>query len=206
MAPRKPKATQKEPAAAETIEQIPLDVAVPQAAGSEATETLNDPSRRSEADEVPEDYVMPEEEKTADGKERYYESIGRRKESVARIRLYTKKSGDSTKEDGALMTVNGKEYLDYFLDENLIARIEAPLRKLKSLNRFKVTALIAGGGIAGQADALRHGLARALEKFDPNFRKKLKKSGYLTRDSREKERRKYGRKRKARKGPQWSKR
>jgi small subunit ribosomal protein S9 len=179
-------------------EQIPLEVPVPLAEGM-ATE--------STTDEMPDDYVIPKEkEETADGKERYYESVGRRKESIARVRLYTKKSTDVAKDDEALMTVNGKEYVAYFGDVNLIAGIESPLRKLKSLNRFKVSALVSGGGIAGQAGALRHGLARALELFDTNFRKKLKKSGFLTRDSREKERRKYGRKRKARKGPQWSKR
>jgi len=160
--------------------------------------------KTEDADDV--EFVMPsEEEETVGGKERYYESVGRRKESVARVRLYTKKSTDAALENKSLITVNGKDYYDYFNDENLISRIEAPFRKLKSLSRFKVTAILRGGGMSGQADALRHGLARALENFDSNFRKKLKKSGYLTRDSREKERRKYGLK-KARKAPQWSKR
>jgi small subunit ribosomal protein S9 len=143
--------------------------------------------------------------KDADVKEKYFPAIGRRKESVARIRLYTKKSTDNTHEDKAILTVNDKDYTDYFKDVNLVARIESPLRRLKSLNRFKATVLVKGGGISSQADAVRHGLARALEKFDINFRKKLKKAGFLTRDPREKERRKYGLK-KARKAPQWSKR
>ncbi|MDP2647670.1 MAG: 30S ribosomal protein S9 [Candidatus Yanofskybacteria bacterium] len=146
------------------------------------------------------------DEKNASGQEKYFEAIGRRKSSIARVRLYTKKSTDITRENGALMTINGKEYADYLLDTNLVSRVEAPLKKLKSLNRFKATVIVHGGGVAGQADAIRHGIARTLEKFDTNFRKKLKKSGFLTRDAREKERRKYGKKRKARKSPQWSKR
>ncbi len=181
-------------------EELHIEVPVATADGVENTQTVGD-------DATDTDFVIPEGEGEVEegGKERYYESVGRRKRSVARVRLYTKKSTDTMKEDRALMTVNDKDYYDYFNDVNLISRIEAPLRKLKSLNRFKVTALLNGGGIAGQADALRHGLARALEQFDLNFRKKLKKSGYLTRDSRKKERRKYGLK-KARKAGQWSKR
>ncbi len=153
------------------------------------------------------DIVLPEvEESVAPGeKEKYYESIGRRKESVARIRLYTRKSGDAVPEDRAIMTVNGKDYADYFKDIFLLAEVEAPLRRLKSLNRFKVTVKVSGGGIAGQAQAVSHGISRALELFDANFRKKLKKAGFLKRDPRAKERRKYGLK-KARKAPQWRKR
>ncbi len=139
------------------------------------------------------------------GKEKYFQAVGRRKESVARVRLYTKKSTDTVEEEKAIITVNGKDYSDYFSDVNLKNVVEAPLRKLKSLNRFKATVLVRGGGMRGQADAIKHGLARALVEFDINFRKKLKKSGFLTRDSRIKERRKYGLK-KARKRGQWQKR
>ncbi len=145
-------------------------------------------------------------EELAEGvKEKYYESIGRRKRSVARVRLMTRKAGDKITEDAALMTVNGKDYTDYFLDKNLIMRVETPLRRLKSLSRFKVTVLVNGGGISGQADAVRHGIARTLELFDANFRKKLKKAGFLTRDSRRVERKMPGLK-KSRKGPRWAKR
>ncbi len=139
------------------------------------------------------------------GKEKYFPSVGRRKEAIARVRLFTKKSTDTAGEDKALLVVNGKDYTEYFSDVNLQHIVESPLRKLKSLNRFKATVLVNGGGIAGQANAIKHGLARALILFDINFRRKLKKSGLLTRDSRAKERRKYGLK-KARKAPQWSKR
>ncbi len=139
------------------------------------------------------------------GKERYFQAIGRRKESIARVRLFTKKSTDTVEEEKALVTVNGKDYADYFSDINLRDVVESPLRKLKSLNRFKATVVVKGGGMRGQADAIKHGIARALVEFDLNFRKKLKKSGFLTRDSRMKERRKYGHK-KARKMGQFSKR
>lgn len=144
--------------------------------------------------------------KTTGGVEKYYESVGRRKEATARVRVYTKKStDDNTGEDKALIIVNDKPYFEYFRTVRLRNIVEAPLRKLKSLTRFKATVKTKGGGIAGQADAIKFGLSRALILFDPNFSKKLKKAGFLTRDAREKERRKYGLK-KARKAPQWAKR
>ena len=192
MPPRKPKTTKEKPKTAQT--------ALP---NLESLKAELEPDKNAEL--MPESEAPLEEEKTAGGQEKYFEAVGRRKESIARVRLYTKKSADTSKENGALITVNGKDYNDYIMDPKLVARIEAPLKKLKSLNRFKATVVVHGGGIAGQADAIRHGLARTLEKFDTNFRKKLKKSGFLTRDAREKERRKYGLK-KARKAPQWSKR
>jgi len=138
-------------------------------------------------------------------REKYFQAIGRRKESVAVVRLYTKKSTDTLEGDHALVRINDKDYREYFSDANLRGVVESALRKLKSLNRFKATVKVSGGGMAGQAGAIKHGLSRALILFDINFRKKLKKSGFLTRDSRIKERRKYGLK-KARKAPAWSKR
>ena len=138
--------------------------------------------------------------------EKYYEAIGRRKRAIARVRVYTKKSTDAQiTEDKAIITVNGKPYYEYFRTAELQNIVEAPLKKLKSLNRFKATVNTMGGGISGQANALKFGLSRALIQFDSNFSKKLRKAGYLTRDPREKERRKYGLK-KARKAPQWAKR
>lgn len=148
---------------------------------------------------------VKEAKNNGNGQEKYFQAIGRRKKSIARIKLYTKKSTDIIENERALITVNNKSYRDYFLDVNLHSIVEMPLRKLKSLNRFKATAIVRGGGLSGQADAIKHGLARALVLFDQNFRKKLKKSGFLTRDPRVKERRKYGLK-KARKSPQWQKR
>lgn len=138
--------------------------------------------------------------------EKYYEAVGRRKRAIARVRVYTKKSTDvQTSEDSALIIVNGKPYYEYFKSPELRNIVESPLKKLKSLNRFKATIKVFGGGIHGQAGAVKLGLSRALVLFDQNFSKKLRKAGYLTRDSREKERRKYGLK-KARKAPQWAKR
>jgi len=138
-------------------------------------------------------------------KEKYFEAVGRRKESVARVRLYTKKSTDVFPENKGLILVNQKPYYEYFKDEYFQYLIELPLRKLKSLTRFKSTILVRGGGLTGQADAIKHGLTKALVLFDKNYRKKLRKAGLLTQDSRIKERRKYGLK-KARRAPQWSKR
>ncbi|TSC74193.1 MAG: small subunit ribosomal protein S9 [Parcubacteria group bacterium Gr01-1014_44] len=150
---------------------------------------------------------------TTSQSEKYYEAVGRRKSAMARVRIYTKKSSDlslSESENGteskAMIIINDQDHADYFHHNEELQNIAgAPLKKLKSVNRFKTTVKVSGGGIHGQAEAIRHGLARALILFDPNFAKKLKKSGYLTRDSREKERRKYGLK-KARKAPQWAKR
>ena len=161
--------------------------------------------------------VEPIEIKKSTAKEKYYEAMGGRKESIARVRLYTKKATDLPAmpahagqvgvagEDKALITVNGKDYREYFSDVTLWEIVESPLKKLKSTNRFKVTVVVHGGGKSGQAGAIKHGIARTLVDFDQNFRKKLKKSGYLTRDPRAKERRKYGLK-KARKAPRWAKR
>ncbi len=145
-------------------------------------------------------------ERTPSGAEKYYEAVGRRKEAVARIRVYTRKSTDNqVSDDKALITIDGEPYYEYFKDARLQNIVESPLKKLKSLNRFKATIKVSGGGIRGQADAIKLGLSRALVLFDTNFSKKLRKAGFLTRDARVKERRKYGLK-KARKAPQWAKR
>lgn len=138
-------------------------------------------------------------------KEKYFESVGRRKQSVARVRLYTKKATDDIPEEKGLIIVNEKNYYDYFKYPKTRSIVETPLKKIKSLGRFKATIRVSGGGIVGQAEAIKLGLARALVLFDLNFKKKLKKSGLLTRDARVKERKKYGLK-KARRAPQWSKR
>src|SRR3989344_3536613 len=147
---------------------------------------------------------MDEEIKTEP--EKYYEAIGRRKEATARVRVLTKKSTDEQlSEEKAIMTVNGKPYQEYFKAINLQSIVEAPLKKLKSVNRFKATVMVSGGGMTGQAESIKFGLSRALVMFDENFTKKLRKAGMITRDSRVKERRKYGLK-KARKRGQWAKR
>jgi small subunit ribosomal protein S9 len=133
---------------------------------------------------------------------KYYEAVGRRKTAVARVRLFTIRP---LEEDVGKITVNNKTYQEYFPLMDLQQTVEASLRKLKSLNRFEVMAQVKGGGIRAQAEAIRHGIARTLVRFNADFRKKLKRAGYLKRDPRMKERKKYGLK-KARKSPQWAKR
>ncbi|MFA6338883.1 MAG: 30S ribosomal protein S9 [Candidatus Paceibacterota bacterium] len=129
--------------------------------------------------------------------ERYIEAVGRRKTSTARVRLFanTKTSYE----------INERELENYFPTEELRAIATDALSKSKIPAKFKITAKITGGGIHSQAEALRHGTARALIEFDAELRKKLKKLTFLKRDPRAKERRKFGLK-KARKAPQWSKR
>lgn len=157
---------------------------------------------------VDEDVIIDEKkfEEAEKGPEKYYEAVGRRKEATARVRVLTKKAADQqASEDKAIITVNGMPYFEYFKHLKLQGIVESPLKKLKSLNRFKAIVTVRGGGMSGQADAIKIGFSRALVLFDTNFTKKLRKAGYLTRDARVKERRKYGLK-KARKSPQWAKR
>ena len=134
---------------------------------------------------------------------RYFESIGRRKRAIARVRIFTANPKDSASQGG--FTVNEKTLQDYFRGDDLVEVAMESFNKLKASDHFRVTAKVNGGGISAQAEAIRLGVAKALIKFDANFRKKLKKSGLLRRDPREKERRKYGLK-KARRAPQFSKR
>lgn len=133
---------------------------------------------------------------------RYFEAVGRRKTSTARVRLFTARP---LEEQEGRIIINGKSYKEYFPTPDLWQTIEASLNKLRSLNRFEVSARVKGGGINSQAEAIRHGLARTLVLFNKDFQKKLKRAGFLKRDPRMKERRKYGLK-KARRAPQWAKR
>lgn len=130
------------------------------------------------------------------GRDRYFEAVGRRKTSVARVRLFTK-AGD--------FLVNDKPYGTYFPTLDLQKIVEDALQKMKLFGRFRVSVKVSGGGIHGQAEAVRHGLARCLVKFNQDFRKRLKRAGFLKRDPRMRERKKFGLK-KARKAPQWAKR
>jgi len=134
---------------------------------------------------------------TKEKAEKYIQAIGRRKTSTASVRL-TEASKQS-------YVVNEKELETYFPTDELRAIIADPFTKAKVTVKFKVTAKISGGGIHSQAEAMRHGIARALVVHDGELRKKIKKAGFLARDARMKERRKFGLK-KARKAPQWSKR
>lgn len=125
-----------------------------------------------------------------------YQGTGRRKTAIARVRIVPG--------DGGIM-VNGRKAEDYFGTLSLLVTVKEPLVLTQNLGRFDVIANVQGGGTSGQAGAIRLGIARALIKADPGLRPTLKKAGFLTRDPRMKERRKYGLK-KARKAPQYSKR
>jgi small subunit ribosomal protein S9 len=121
---------------------------------------------------------------------------GRRKEAVVRVRLL---------EGTGQFKLNGRPLEDYFPNPAHRRLVTEPLRVTNTLERYDILANLDGGGVSGQAGALRHGLARALVDLDPELRVELKKRGFLTRDAREVERKKYGLK-KARKAPQYSKR
>ena len=125
-----------------------------------------------------------------------YSGTGRRKTSVARVRVVP---GDGK------ITVNGRDYTEYFPRPAYQTVVTAPLRALETQNRYDIVAKVEGGGPTGQADALRHGIARALAEESQEARGELKVAGFLTRDARAVERKKYGLK-KARKRPQFSKR
>ncbi len=128
-------------------------------------------------------------------KDTYTEGIGRRKSSTARVRITESQRSD--------FQVNDLKLEDYFKTENQIKVAKEALDVIKS--KFKVTVKVSGGGLSAQAEAVRHGVARALEKFDSALRGELKEKGFLKRDPRKKERKKFGLK-KARRAPQWSKR
>jgi small subunit ribosomal protein S9 len=126
----------------------------------------------------------------------FFYGTGRRTHSVARVRLY---------EGTGKVIVNGRTMDDYFGMETLKLVVRQPLELTKTLGKLDVIVNVAGGGLAGQAGAIRHGISRALLQLDGELRPVIKKEGYLTRDPRMKERKKYGLKA-ARKAPQFSKR
>ena len=125
-----------------------------------------------------------------------YYGTGRRKTSVARVRLGP---GDGK------VTINGREMAEYFGLKTLELIVRQPLNLTETVDKYDVIANVSGGGASGQAGAIRHGITRALIEMDAELRPALKKAGFVTRDPREKERRKYGLK-KARKASQFSKR
>jgi len=133
---------------------------------------------------------------------KYFSAVGKRKTAVARIRIFTCKNNEEKEE---LYLVNEKPLKEYFPILELQEVVFSPFKEINSLGLFRVSAKVKGGGISAQADAIRNGIAKALILFDSDFRKKLKKVGFLTRDSRMRERKKFGLKR-ARRAPQWSKR
>ena len=126
----------------------------------------------------------------------YFYGTGRRKKSVARVRLY---------QGTGSVKINGRDIDDYFGLDTLKLIVRQPLNLTGTADKFDIECRVAGGGVTGQAGAIRHGLSRALLVYDENLRPELKKAGFLTRDPRMKERKKYGLKA-ARRAPQFSKR
>ena len=126
----------------------------------------------------------------------YFYGTGRRKKSVARVRLYP---------GTGVVTINGRDISDYFGLETMKLIVNQPFGVTDTVGKFDIVANVKGGGFSGQAGAIRHGIARALLSADENYKPLLKKAGFLTRDPRMKERKKYGLKG-ARRAPKFSKR
>ena len=127
---------------------------------------------------------------------RYFEGVGRRKTAVARVRI---------KKGPTQITVNAKPFAEFFQMERLRKTALAPIEELKLEEKLAVVVKVVGGGVSAQAEAVRHGLARALALMEPELKTRLRVAGFLTRDPRMVERKKYGLK-KARRAPQWAKR
>ena len=132
-----------------------------------------------------------------ESKKKYYYGTGRRKSSVARVRVYENGTGS--------IIVNGRDIDEYFGLETLKLIVRQPLATTDLLGKVDVVVSVVGGGVSGQAGAIRHGVSRALLTINPEYRASLKAAGFLTRDPRMKERKKYGLKA-ARRAPQFSKR
>jgi len=173
----------------------------------EVKETVKKPKKTlARADRPTNTEVLPVEtkvsSKTAQSQEykvptgKYHYANGKRKTSIARVRLY--------KGDGSIF-VNEKPANKYFTIKTHIEVIKSPLKTVNLTDKFTITAVVTGGGVASQADAIRHGIAKALITFDETLRPTLKHLGFLTRDPRTKERKKFGF-RGARRGRQFSKR
>ena len=132
-----------------------------------------------------------------ESKKKYYYGTGRRKSSVARVRVYENGTGS--------IIINGREIDNYFGLDTLKLIVNQPLVAANLVGKVDVVVSVAGGGVSGQAGAIRHGISRALLQLNPEYRATLKAAGFLTRDPRMKERKKYGLKA-ARRAPQFSKR
>ena len=132
-----------------------------------------------------------------ESKKKYFYGTGRRKSSVARVRVYENGTGS--------IIINGRDIDNYFGLDTLKLVVNQPLVAADLVGKVDVVVTVAGGGVSGQAGAIRHGLSRALLQLNPEYRATLKAAGFLTRDPRMKERKKYGLKA-ARRAPQFSKR
>jgi len=133
----------------------------------------------------------------ADSQQHYYYGTGKRKSAIAKVRLYL--------DDGGQTIVNGKTMEEFFNWVPWQSEINEPFRATDTENKFRVVAKVIGGGVHGQAQAIRHGIARALVVYDESLKPTLRREGLITRDSRIKESKKYGLKR-ARRAPQYTKR
>ncbi|MEF8847240.1 MAG: 30S ribosomal protein S9 [Candidatus Paceibacterota bacterium] len=152
---------------------------------------------KKEEEEVEEEEQEKGEETNEREEKEYYEGVGRRKTSTAVVRLYTK--------GASKIMINDEPYEEYFPNLEMQETVTDALEEMNTEDKFKVSVMVEGGGLHSQAEAVRHGMARALVDLNPSFKKRLKRVGYLTRDPRMKERKKPG-KRGARRSPQWQKR
>ena len=132
-----------------------------------------------------------------ESKKKYFYGTGRRKSSIARVRVYENGTG--------AITINGRNIDEYFGLETLKLVVRQPLATTELLDKVDIVVSVTGGGVSGQAGAIRHGISRALLEMNPEYRPALKAAGFMTRDPRMKERKKYGLKA-ARRAPQFSKR
>ena len=132
-----------------------------------------------------------------ESKKKYFYGTGRRKSSVARVRVFENGTG--------AITINGRDINDYFGLDTLKLVVNQPLVTTAMVGKVDIVVTVAGGGVSGQAGAIRHGISRALVLVNPEYRASLKAAGFMTRDPRMKERKKYGLKA-ARRAPQFSKR
>lgn len=133
----------------------------------------------------------------AEPQSQYFYGTGRRKSAIAKVRIYP--------DDGTAIIVNDKPMEEYFNWLPWQSTVREPFATSGTVGRFRVMAKVSGGGVNAQAEAIRHGIARALVVFDPNLKSSLRRAGFITRDARVKESKKYGLKR-ARRAPQYTKR
>lgn len=194
MAVKKAEKVEKEPKAKKAV----VKKAAPKAEKVTKAVKVAKPEKAEKVVKVEKETKAPKMAKKSD--EKYFYAVGRRKTSVAQVRLFV----DEKATDNDLI-VNGKKFKEYFPMISSQNSFLAPLKTVGMQGKFRMTVLVRGGGITGQVEAARLGVARALVVFDGELKKSLKDLGLMTRDAREVERKKAGLK-KARKSPQWAKR